>query len=107
MRKLALAVATAALFVGLASADTVTLVKYDATKKVVTVKDEKGKEVDLKLTEKTKVVRVDKDGNKKESDIESAAKMLGNEKLAGKAKFDVTIVDGAITEMVLKGGKGK
>jgi hypothetical protein len=107
MRKLLLALGCAVLVAGVVSADPVTLVKYNADKKVVTVKDKNDKEVDLKISEKTKFLRVDKDGNKKDVEFDTAVKMLGNDKLAGKAKFEVTIVDGMITELTMKGGGKK
>ncbi len=106
MRKMLLAAVMALFAAGVVVADPVTLVKYDGGKKEVTVKDKDGKEATYKLTEKTKYVTVDKDGNKKEGDAENAAKILGNEKAAGKAKFEITVTDGAVTEITFKrGGK--
>jgi hypothetical protein len=105
MRKLLLALFMALIAAGVVGADTVTLVKYDGGKKEVTVKDKDGKEATYKLTDKTKYVTVDKDGNKKEGDSERATKILGNEKAAGKAKFDITVADGAITELTFQGRK--
>ncbi|QDU21520.1 hypothetical protein [Urbifossiella limnaea] len=106
MRKMLMAVGLALFAVGVVCADPVTLVKYDASKKEVTVKDKDGKEATYKLTEKTKYLTTDKDGNKKEGDAESAAKILGNEKAAGKAKFEITTANGAVTEIQFKrGGK--
>lgn len=105
MRKLLVALGCAVLVAGVVSADPVTLVKYNADKKVVTVKDKDGKELDLKITEKTKITRKDKDGNVKEVEFDAAVKMLSSEKLAGKAKMDVTFANGTITEIKMGGGK--
>lgn len=108
MRKLLLAVGCALLAAGVVVADPVTLVKYNADKKEVTVKDKDGKEATYKLTEKTKYLVVDKEGNKKDGDPERVTKMLASEKAAGKAKFDVTVKDGSVVEIVTRGGgKGK
>ena len=106
MRKMLMAAVMALFAAGVVVADPVTLVKYDGTKKEVTVKDKDGKEATYKLTEKTKYATADKDGNKKDSDAEGATKILGNDKAAGKAKFEITVADGAITEITFKrGGK--
>lgn len=106
MRKMLMAAVMALFAAGVVVADPVTLVKYDAGKKEVTVKDKDGKEATYKLNDKTKYVTVDKDGNKKDGDAEGAAKILGNEKAAGKAKFEITVADGAVTEITFKrGGK--
>lgn len=107
MRKMLLAVAAALFAAGIVAADPVTLVKSNLDKKEVTVKDKDGKEHTYKLTEKTKYYAIDADGNKKDADAERVTKMLGNEKAAGKAKFEITVVDGAITELTTKGGKKK
>jgi hypothetical protein len=107
MRKLMLSLAALFFMAGLVVAAEVTLVKYDAAKKEVTVKDKDGKEATYKLTDKTKVTTVDKDGNKKEGKLENVEKLLGNEKLAGKAKLDITTEGGNITEITTKGGKKK
>lgn len=107
MRKLLFAVALTFLAAGIVSADPVTLVKYNADKKEITVKDKDDKEATYKLTEKTKYLVVDKDGNKKDGDAERATKMLSSEKAAGKAKFEITTKDGAVVEIVTRGGKGK
>jgi hypothetical protein len=107
MRKLLLALCVALFAAGVVVADPVTLVKYNADKKEVTVKDKDGKEATYKLTEKTKYIVIDADGNKKEGDAERATKMLASEKAAGKAKFEVTVAGGAITELTMKAGKKK
>lgn len=107
MRKLLLAVGCLLFVVGLVvAADTVTLVKYDKDTKEVTVKDDKDKEATYKLTDKTKVTMTDKEGNKKEGKLEFVEKMLGNEKAAGKAKFEIEVKDGKITEISMK-ARGK
>lgn len=107
MRKMLLAVCAALFVAGVVAADPVTLVRYNADKKEVTVKDKDGKEATYKLTDKTKYVLIDADGNKKDGDAERAAKVLSNEKAAGKAKFDIAVSGGAITEMTMKVGKKK
>lgn len=108
MRKLLLAVGCLLFVVGLVvAADTVTLVKYDKDTKEVTVKDDKDKEHTYKITDKTKVTTVDKEGNKKEGKLEFVEKMLGNEKAAGKMKMDIEVKDGKITEITTKGRGGK
>lgn len=110
MRKL-LAVGCMLLVVGLVvAAEPVTLVKYDKDAKKVTVKDKNDKEATYTITDKTKVVSVDKDGNKKEGKLETLIeRVLTNEKMAGKAKMEIEVKDGAITEITTKGrgGKGK
>lgn len=107
MRKLLLALMCLFFMTGVVLAAEYTLVKYDKDKKELTVKDKDDKEVTLKLTDKTKFNVIDKDGNKTEGKLENVEKMLGNEKLAGKAKFDITTEKDEITEMILKRGKGK
>jgi hypothetical protein len=107
MRKMLFAVCVALFVAGVVAADPVTLVRYNADKKEVTVKDKDGKEATYKLTEKTKFIVIDADGNKKDGDAERATKMLSSEKAAGKAKFEITVADGAITELTTKAGKKK
>jgi hypothetical protein len=106
MRKMLMAVCLALFAAGVVAADPVTLVKYNADKKEVTVKDKDGNEKTYKLTDKTKYF-VDADGNKKEGDADRVMKMLSSERAAGKAKFDVTVADGAITELTTKAFKKK
>ncbi len=105
MRKMLLALGLALFAAGVVAADPVTLVKYNPDKKEVTVKDKDGKEATYKLTEKTKYFATDADGNKKDGDPERVTKMLGSEKAAGKAKFDITVSGGVITELTTKGKK--
>jgi hypothetical protein len=100
-----LALCLALFAAGVVVADPVTLVKYDGDKKEVTVKDKDGKEATYKLTEKTKYLVIDADGNKKDGDAEKVTKMLGSEKAAGKAKFEITVANGAITELTTKARK--
>jgi hypothetical protein len=88
MRKLLLAFACLFLATGLAVAD-VTLVKYDGATKELTVKDGDAEKT-YKLTDKTKVTFVDKDGNAKAGTIAAAEKALGNENAKGKLKFELT-----------------
>lgn len=107
MRKLLLSLACMFFMAGLVIAAEVTLVKYEKDTKTVTVKDSDGKEASYKLTDSTKVYYVDKSGDKKEGKLANVEKMLGNEKLAGKAKFEITTEKGVITEITTKGGKKK
>lgn len=105
MRKMLFAAVVGLFAAGVVVADPVTLVKYNGDKKEVTVKDKDGKEATYKLTEKTKYLTIDKDGNKKDGDAERAQKMLASDKAAGKAKFDITVKDDEITELVTRGKK--
>jgi len=98
MRKLMLSLATLFFMAGLVVAAEVTLVKYDKDTKTVTVKDG-DKEVTGKIGDKTKVTVGDKEGT-----VADAEKSLTNEKAVGK-KYDITIADGAVTEIKLKGKK--
>ncbi|MBX9623613.1 MAG: hypothetical protein K2X82_07345 [Gemmataceae bacterium] len=109
MRKLLLALGCMFLVVGLVvAADTVTLVKYDKDTKKVTVKDKDDKEATYTITDKTKVTRIDKDGNKKEGKLEEIERFLSSEKAAGKMKMEIEVKDGKLTEIITKGrGKGK
>ncbi len=106
MRKLLLALVCLAFMTGVVVAADVVLVKFDGDKKELTVK-EGDKESTYKITDKTKVSFVDKDGNAKEGTLEAATKILSNPKAAGKLKFELTAADGAVSELKLKGGKKK
>jgi hypothetical protein len=106
MRKLFLALMCVFGMTGLVLSAEVTLLKHDADKKEVTVKDGE-KEVVYKYTDKTKVSFIDKDGNAKDGTLEAAIKTLSNEKAIGKLKFEVTTDKDTITEMKLNGRKGK
>ncbi|MCI0702486.1 MAG: hypothetical protein L0241_15490 [Planctomycetia bacterium] len=106
MRKLLLSLTTVFVMTGLVVAAEVTLVKFDADTKEVTVKEGNVEKV-YKITDKTKFVSVDKDGNTKELKYENAIKGLGNPKAAGRLKFEITTDKDVITEAKLKGRKGK
>jgi hypothetical protein len=106
MRKLLLAVICMFFMTGIVIAGEVLLVKHDGDKKEVTVKDG-DKEVVYKYTDKTKVTLIDKDGGTKDGTLETAVKILSNEKAMGKLKFEVVTDKDTITEMKLKGRKGK
>ena len=103
MRKLLLSFACMACMAGLVFAAEYTIVSYDKDKKVVTLKDG-DKEVTGKLTDKTKVTRVDKDGVKTEGKLESVEKRLSSDKAKG-GKLEAKIEDGVITEITIKGKK--
>ncbi|MBA4064510.1 MAG: hypothetical protein C0501_12505 [Isosphaera sp.] len=104
MRKLFLSLAAMLFMAGIVLAAEVTLVSFDEKTKEVTVK-EGDKEVKYKLTDKTKVSMVDKDGKSTEGTMEKAVKALSNEKAKGKLKFDIKTDKGDITEITMKGGK--
>ena len=103
MRKLLLALACMLFMTGLVLAAEYTLVSYKD--KVVTLKDKDDKEVTGKITDDTKVYRL-KDGEKTEAKADFLEKVFSNDKSVGK-KYDLTIKDGVITEVILKGGKKK
>ncbi len=105
MRKMLFAAVMGLFAAGVVTADPVTLVKYNGDKKEVTFKDKDGKEATYKLTEKTKYLTIDKDGVKKDGDAERTQKVLASDKAAGKAKFDITVKDDEIVEIVGRGGK--
>jgi len=102
MRKLLLAVVCLMFITGLAVATDVVVVKLDG--KNLTVK-EGDKEKTYKLTDKTKVTIVGKDGNT-EGKLETLEKRLGSDKGAG-TKLDITTSGDEITEVKMKGGKKK
>lgn len=103
MRKYALSMAALLAFVGFTLAVEVTFVKWDGAKNELTVK-EGDKEATYKVTDKTKVKMGDMD-----VEIEKAKKgwEKGGDKMAGKAKMDITVEKGEITEIKTKGGKKK
>ena len=105
MRKLLLAIAALFFMAGLVVAAEVTLVKFDKDKKEITVKDG-DKEKTYKLTDKTKYTTTDKDGNAKESTYEATEKRLSGEKAVGR-KMDITTDGDKVTELKMRGGKGK
>jgi hypothetical protein len=90
----------------LAVAVEVTLVKYDKEKKELTVKEGDEQKV-YKLTDKTKTVAVDADGKEMTLDKAAVDKVLGNEKAAGRTKFDITVEKDTITVVKMKGGRKK
>lgn len=106
MRKLLLSLGCLLGMAGFVLAAEVTLVKYDAAKKEVTVKDG-NKEATYKLTTATKVTFIDKDGNAKAGTFETVEKVLTSEKAPGKAKFDITTDKDTVTEIKFKTRKGK
>ncbi|MDB5307879.1 MAG: hypothetical protein JWO38_2081 [Gemmataceae bacterium] len=104
MRKLLLSVVCLLLMSGLVLATEYTILAYDKEKKVIALKDKGGNEVAGRLTEKTKVTRIKKDGSKAEGDVTRVEKMLSGEDVAGK-KIEATVEKGEITEITTKGGK--
>ncbi len=96
MRKMLLAACALLLMTGLAAAVEVTLLKFDKETKEVTVKEGDAEKV-YKITDATKFVGVDKDGNTRDMTYDDAVKGLGSQKAEGALKFDVTAKDGEIT----------
>jgi len=103
MRKLLLAVVCLMFITGLAVAADVVVVKLDG--KNLTVK-EGDKEKTYKLTDKTKVSIVGKDGTATEGKMETLEKRLSGDKGPG-TKLDITTSGDEITEIKMKGGKKK
>ena len=103
MRKLLLSLATLFLMAGLVIGSEMVLVKFDKDKNEATLKSG-DKEVTGKLSKDTKVSLIDKDGNSKDGTLDDVTKRWSNDKAVGK-KYDVTIKDGAITEVKIKGKK--
>lgn len=101
MRKLLLSLVALLFMAGVVVAAEVVFVKFDATKKELTVKDG-DKEATYKITDKTKVSVVDKDGNAKEAEL----KVLEKAK-EGKTKLDITTDKDTVTEIKAKMGKKK
>ena len=111
MRKLLMSLALVLFMAGLVCAVEVTVVKYDADKKEVTVK-EGDKENTYTISKDVKVTLViDKDGNTKEGkfdDLEARLKRKGGKGGKGGTKLDITVKDKEITEAKFRaGGKGK
>ena len=106
MRKFVMSLVMLLFMAGLVCAVEVTVLKYNADKKEVTVK-EAGAEKVYKITDSTKVSVVDKDGNAKDGKLTTLTKRLENEKSLGKMKMDITTDKDTITEVKLKGGKKK
>ena len=88
MQKLLMTLACMLLMAGLVVAAEVTLVKYDPEKKEVTVK-EGDVEKTYKLTDKTKVFVI-RDGKAEDATVDTAIKVLGNDRAKGKLKFELT-----------------
>ncbi|WP_439625337.1 hypothetical protein [Gemmata sp.] len=98
MRKLLLSLACVLFLAGVTLAVDAVFVKFDAEKKVLTVK-EGDKEATYKVTDKTKVSIVGKDGAKEaEIGVLSKAK-------EGKTKLDLTTDKDTVTEIKMKMGK--
>lgn len=99
MRKLLLSLACVLFLAGVTLAVDAVFVKFDAEKKALTVK-EGDKETVYKVTDKTKVSIVGKDGAKEaEIGVLSKAK-------EGKTKLDLTTDKDTVTEIKVKmGGK--
>jgi hypothetical protein len=96
MRKFVLSLICLACLAGITMAVEAVFVKYDGDKKELVVK-EGDKENTYKVTDKTKVQIVDKDGNAKDAEI-------GVLKVAksGKTKIDITTDKDTVTEIKLK-----
>ena len=106
MRKLLTSLALVLFMAGLVVAAEVTVLSYDKDKKEVTVMDG-DKKVTAKITDSTKVYRLDKDGNKTDAKVETLTQRLENIDKSKNKKMDLTIKDGKVTEAVVRGGKGK
>jgi hypothetical protein len=106
MRKFVMSMVMVLFMAGLVCAVEVTVLKYNADKKEVTVK-QGGDEKVYKLSDSIKVSVVDKDGNAKDAKLTTLTKRLENEKSLGKMKMDITTDKDTITEVKMKGGKKK
>jgi hypothetical protein len=106
MRKFVMSLVMVLFMAGLVCAVEVTVLKYNADKKEVTVKQGDDEKV-YKITDSTKVSVVDKDGNAKDAKLTTLTKRLENEKSLGKMKMDITTDKDTITEVKMKGGKKK
>lgn len=106
MRKLLLSLCCMFFMAGVMFAAEHTIVSFNKDTMEGVFKDKDGKEVKGKITDKTKVSIIDKDGNKKEGKVENVVKSWSGEKAPGR-KVDITIADGNITEVTVKGGKTK
>jgi hypothetical protein len=108
MRKFVMAAVACLFTFGLALAAEVTFVKFDKDKKELTVKDDKDKEVTYKITDSTKFLFTDKDGNQKEMKVEKGIERLEKDKDRKKApKYDIEVDKDkkSIKELKFKGGK--
>lgn len=109
MRKLFVSLTTMLLMAGLVIAAEVTVVKYDADKKEVTVKDG-DKEVTYKFSEKVKVTQlVGKDAKETEGKFEDLETRLKAVKADSKRAMKMTIEtkDNEITEVKYRAGGKK
>jgi hypothetical protein len=86
---------------GLVVAAEFTIVKYDKDKKELVATDDKGKEVTLKVTDKTKINVIDKDGNKTEGKVEDLERRWTGEKAVGR-KVDLEVSGSNITTVNLR-----
>jgi hypothetical protein len=100
MRKLMLSLPSLLLVAGAVVAGAqVVLVRYDKDKQELTAKDSDGKEHTFKVTDKTTVLRLDKDGNTVETKFgEKHDKALGNWRQAKK----LTVEKGAVSQIDLR-----
>lgn len=108
MRKLLLSVACLFGMTGLVVAAEVTLLKHDAEKKEVTVKEGE-KEAVYKYNDKTKVTFIDpQDGTVREGTLQAAVKILSNETIiVAQKKFEIVTDKDTVTEFKFKGKKKK
>jgi hypothetical protein len=100
MRKLLLAFACMLFMTGLVLAAEYSLVSYDKDKKELTVKDKDDKEATLKLSDKTKYIVVDKDGNKTDGKLEDFEQRWMGDKAKGR-KLNLTVDGPNITEVTV------
>jgi len=96
MRKLLLSLSCLLLLTGVTYAVDAVFVKFDAEKKELTVK-EGDKDNVYKITDKTKVSIVDKDGNATAGEL----KLLEKAK-AGKTKIEILTDKDVVTEIKMK-----
>ena len=100
MRKFLLSLVCMLFMAGIALAAEAVFVKFDGDKKELTVK-EGDKENTYKVTDKTKISVIDKDGNAKEAEVKVLSK--GKE---GKTKLEITTDKDTLTEVKMKMKKG-
>ena len=106
MRKLLLSFSCLLFTSCLVLAAEVTLVSFDKDKKEITVKDG-DKEATYKITDKTKISFVSKDGAAKEGSYDAVVKVMTSPAAPGKAKFEITTDKGTVTEMKFKAIRSK
>ena len=106
MRKLLLVLACLLLLSGIAAAVEVTLVRFDADEKAMTVKEGEALKV-YRITDATKFYGVDPEGKAREMTYDDAVKGLGSSKAAGRLKFTVTAKDDEIVEAKFAAKKRK